>query len=81
MQAKTKRRVSEARHRAPARSAKAAAGTPAAGSASADLTPNREEVVRLANSYWEARGCQGGSAEEDWFRAERELNAIQASEG
>jgi hypothetical protein len=76
MQAKTKRRVSEARHRAPARSAKAAAG-----SASADLTPDREEVVRLAHSYWEARGYQGGSAEEDWFRAERELRAIQANEG
>ena len=32
----------------------------------------REEITRLAHSYWEARGCQGGSAEEDWYRAERE---------
>jgi Protein of unknown function (DUF2934) len=32
----------------------------------------REEIERLARSYWEARGCQGGSAEEDWYRAERE---------
>jgi hypothetical protein len=75
MQAKTKRRVSEPRHRAPARSAKAA------GSASADLPLNREEVGRLAHSYWEARGGQGGSADEDWFRAERELRAIQADQG
>jgi len=31
------------------------------------------EIARLAYSYWEARGCRGGSAEEDWLRAEREL--------
>jgi len=31
------------------------------------------EIARLAYSYWEARGCQGGSPEEDWLRAEREL--------
>ena len=34
-----------------------------------------EEIARLAYSYWEARGCQGGSADEDWFRAEQELRA------
>lgn len=32
----------------------------------------KEEIERLAYSYWEARGRQGGSAEEDWYRAERE---------
>ena len=32
-----------------------------------------EEVARLAFSYWQARGCQGGSPEEDWFRAEQEV--------
>ena len=32
-----------------------------------------EEIARLAYSYWEARGCQGGSSEEDWLRAEQEL--------
>jgi hypothetical protein len=69
MQAKAKRR------------AKKAPGMPALASASADLSLNQEEVARLAHSYWEARGCQGGSAEEDWFRAERELRAIQANEG
>lgn len=35
--------------------------------------PSREEIARLAYSYWEARGYQGGSPEEDWLRAEREL--------
>ena len=39
---------------------------------------SRERIARLAYSYWEARGRQGGSAEEDWFRAERELAAIPA---
>lgn len=38
-------------------------------------TPTREEIAALAYSYWEARGCQGGSPLEDWLRAERELQA------
>ena len=37
--------------------------------------PSREEIARLAYSYWEARGFQGGSPEEDWLRAEQELAA------
>ena len=32
-----------------------------------------EAIANLAHSYWEARGCQGGSAEEDWLRAEAEI--------
>jgi len=35
------------------------------------------EIARLAYSDWEARGCTGGSAEEDWFRAEQEVKAQQ----
>lgn len=35
--------------------------------------PSHEEVARLAYSYWEARGGQGGSPWQDWFDAEREL--------
>ena len=31
------------------------------------------EIAELAYSYWEARGSQGGSPEEDWFRAVEEL--------
>jgi len=34
-----------------------------------------EEIARLAYSYWEARGRTGGSAEEDWLRAEREYRS------
>jgi hypothetical protein len=29
-------------------------------------------ISRLAYSYWEARGYQGGSQDDDWLRAERE---------
>jgi Protein of unknown function (DUF2934) len=39
------------------------------------MQPVRDEVARLAYSYWEARGCQGGSAEEDWLRAEMEIRS------
>ncbi len=38
-----------------------------------DSTVDREAVARLAYSYWVARGYVGGSAEEDWLRAEREI--------
>lgn len=37
--------------------------------------PSREEIARLAYTYWESRNHQGGSAEEDWLRAERELRS------
>jgi hypothetical protein len=33
----------------------------------------REAISKLAYSYWEGRGFQGGSAEEDWLRAEAEI--------
>jgi hypothetical protein len=35
--------------------------------------PSREEIAARAYSFWEARGYQGGSPEEDWLRAESEL--------
>lgn len=37
------------------------------------MSVDSEAVARLAYSYWEARGCTGGSPEEDWLQAEREL--------
>jgi hypothetical protein len=33
----------------------------------------RERIALLAYSYWERRGRQGGSPEEDWLSAEREI--------
>jgi hypothetical protein len=35
--------------------------------------PTQMQISELAYSYWEARGFQGGSAWDDWFRAEEEL--------
>lgn len=35
----------------------------------------RGEIARLAYLLWEARGGNGGSPEEDWLRAEREILA------
>lgn len=35
--------------------------------------PSHEEIARLAHAYWEARGRQHGSHQEDWYRAERDL--------
>jgi hypothetical protein len=39
--------------------------------------PTDQQVAELAYSYWEARGGEGGSPWEDWFRAERELKRNQ----
>jgi len=49
--------------------------TQQADAASSVYTPSFEEIAALAYSYWEARGCQGGSPDEDWGRAEQELYA------
>lgn len=35
--------------------------------------PTYAQIAALAYGYWEARGCQGGSPEEDWQRAEQAL--------
>ena len=40
-----------------------------------DGSPSHDEIAALAYSYWEARGCQDGSPEGDWFRAERKLRS------
>ena len=41
-----------------------------------ELSPSisiQEKVALLAYSYWEKRGRHGGSPEEDWYRAEKEV--------
>lgn len=35
--------------------------------------PTFDEIAQLAYSYWEARGYEGGSSEQDWLRAEQAL--------
>jgi hypothetical protein len=37
------------------------------------VDPSRDEIARLAYLFWLDRGCQHGSAEEDWIRAEQQL--------
>lgn len=40
------------------------------------VEPAHADIARLAYSYWEARGFQGGSPEEDWLRAEVEIRNV-----
>jgi hypothetical protein len=39
----------------------------------ADQIDQHEEIARLAYSYFEARGGEHGSHEEDWHRAHQEI--------
>lgn len=39
---------------------------------------DQQEIARLAYEFWEARGCPHGSPEEDWLRAERDLQRRKA---
>ena len=50
----------------------AAAG---AGETAAGPQVTNEEIAKLAYIYWIERGYVDGGAEQDWLRAERELNA------
>jgi len=59
--------------------ATARAVEPAAEPARPDSTPSHEEIARLAQIYWQARGCPEGSPEEDWLRAEAELRRQAAT--
>ncbi len=71
-----KRRVPRAKASVPSTPA---FSSPAAAQ-TAEPVVDREAIALLAYSYWEARGFTGGSPEEDWLRAERELrNALAPS--
>jgi hypothetical protein len=44
------------------------------------LSTREQEIARLAFGYWMERGCKGGSAEQDWLRAEAEWqNQVDAA--
>jgi len=47
--------------------------SPQAGTVAVDEELSHEEIARVAYALWEDRGCQGGSPEEDWLRAEQQL--------
>ncbi len=59
--------------KAPAKPRKTTAKNGKVAVAAKSTMPSREEIERLARSYWAARGYQDGSAEQDWLRAEQEL--------
>ncbi|MGA3026069.1 MAG: DUF2934 domain-containing protein [Bryobacteraceae bacterium] len=65
-------RTPETAPSAPRRHKKA---TPVAAASSNDII-STEKIATLAFSYWESRGYQGGSPEDDWFRAENELREL-----
>jgi hypothetical protein len=46
----------------------------------ASYQPSHQEIAKLAYSFWIARGCQGGSATEDWARAEAELCSLSSAD-
>ncbi|HLK62448.1 MAG TPA: DUF2934 domain-containing protein [Bryobacteraceae bacterium] len=39
-------------------------------------TDQHQKIENLAYQLWLERGCPNGSDQEDWFRAERTLNAL-----
>jgi len=45
---------------------------PAAIAVEAIAVNAHEEIAKIAYGYWEARGYQHGSPEQDWLRAEQE---------
>jgi len=77
MSAPSGRRTSKARPRASTANViderATTAGVGAVGRGNVAIEP--EEIARLAYSYWEARGSEQGSPEEDWLQAERQLRA------
>jgi Protein of unknown function (DUF2934) len=59
--------------KAPAKPRKTTAKKTKAASPATLLRPSREEVEKLAHTYWEQRGCQHGFDQLDWLRAEKTL--------
>lgn len=62
-----------AKKKAPAKPRKTATKKDKAAPATRPAFPSREEIERLARSYWAQRGYQDGYAEQDWLQAEQEL--------
>ncbi len=42
-------------------------------SAPSDVSAHRQDVAALAYTLWQSRGCPLGSSEEDWYRAEKQI--------
>jgi hypothetical protein len=37
------------------------------------MAPDPDEIQRRAYEYWQERGCPEGCPDEDWYRAEKDL--------
>lgn len=44
-----------------------------------DDAPLSEQIAALAYALWQERGCPDGTPEEDWYRAQQEIQAKQES--
>jgi hypothetical protein len=54
--------------------------TSSKGELESSIPTDDETIRRLAYDLWQARGCPVGSADTDWFAAERQLeNTSQAA--
>lgn len=62
--------------KAPAKPRKTAAKKEKVARLATPALPSREEIEKLAHSYWEQRGYQHGYAEQDWLRAEQDLHKM-----
>ena len=78
------RETKTSRSKPPVRSRQSS--TPAKGMALAtngyeqsSIDVSRDDIARLAYALWEQRGGEGGSPEQDWFRAESELKTRLSS--
>jgi hypothetical protein len=59
--------------KAPAKPTKTSTKKKTVSAAEKPTAPSHEEIKRLAEKHWAARGFPDGSAEQDWLRAEQEL--------
>ena len=66
-------RSTHARRQSRTVSSGAAANRDSVSLAASNNHRDADTVAKLAYSYWLARGCPDGSADEDWFRAEHDL--------
>lgn len=66
------------RHSKATEPTKAAASHRAPQPAVAAHSITHDDIATLAFSYWQRRGYQGGSQQDDWNRAERELRSLLA---
>jgi hypothetical protein len=58
---------------------KAMAAVASAGTTAVYSRGEQDEIAHLAYTYWLQRGGKGGTPEEDWLRAEKELRQHQSA--